>query len=69
MITPVITSTHAESKLVTMSARVRPASTAGRAIGSERNRSIRPLCTSSFSPMAVTNPPKAMFWTMIPGIR
>ncbi len=69
MITPVTTSTHTERKLVTMSDSVRPASTAGRAIGSERKRSIRPLCTSSLSPSAVTKPPKAMFWTMIPGIR
>ena len=69
MISPVTTSTMTDSRFVTTSASVRPASTAGRAIGSERKRSIRPLCRSSSSPSAVTNPPKAMFWTMIPGIR
>ena len=52
-----------------MSENVRPASTAARAIGSERKRSISPLWTSSLSPSAVTNPPNAMFCTMIPGIR
>ena len=52
-----------------MSENVRPARTAGRAIGSERKRSIRPLWTSSLRPSAVTKPPKAMFWTMMPGIR
>ena len=30
---------------------------------------MRPLWRSSLSPSAVTKPPKAMFWTMIPGIR
>jgi hypothetical protein len=59
----------ADGAFVTMSAEVRPASTAARAIGSERKRSIRPLCRSSFRPSAVTKPPKAMFWTMMPGIR
>ena len=69
MITPVTSSTTIDSRLVTTSASVRPASTAARAIGSERKRSTRPLWTSSLSPSAVTKPPKAMFWTMIPGIR
>ena len=69
MIMPVTTRTVADSAFVTTSASVRPASTAGRAIGSERKRSIRPLCRSSLRPSAVTKPPKAMFWTMIPGIR
>ena len=48
---------------------VRPASTAERAIGSERKRSIRPLRRSSLSPIAVTKPPNAIDWVMIPGIR
>ena len=52
-----------------MSATVRPASTDARAVGSERKRSIRPFVMSSASPSAVTKPPKAMFWAMIPGIR
>ena len=69
MITPVTSRITTDRMFVTMSEKVRPASTAARAIGSERNRSIRPLWTSSFSPSAVTNPPNAMFCTMIPGIR
>ena len=50
-----------------MSESVRPASTAARDIGSERKRSIRPFWTSSASPSAVTNPPNAIDWTMMPG--
>jgi len=69
MISPVITSTVTDRPLVTTSESVRPASTAGRAMGRERKRSIRPLWTSSLSPTAVTNPPKAMFCTMMPGMR
>jgi hypothetical protein len=52
-----------------MSENVRPASTAARDIGSERKRSIRPFFTSSESPRAVTNPPNAIDWTTMPGIR
>ena len=52
-----------------MSDDVRPASTAARDIGSERKRSIRPFLTSSDRPSAVTNPPNAIDWTMMPGIR
>ena len=52
-----------------MSENVRPPSTAERDMGSERKRSIRPFWTSSDDPSAVTNPPKAIDWTMIPGIR
>ena len=69
MINPVTSSTTIESEFVNTSARVRPASTDARAVGKERNRSIRPFLRSSASPSAVTKPPKAMFWTMIPGIR
>ena len=58
-----------DTPLVSTSARVRPASTEARAVGSERKRSIRPLVMSSARPSAVTNPPKAMFWAMMPGIR
>ena len=53
----------------TRSAMVRPAITADRAIGSERNRSMRPFCRSSASPMAVFTAPKATVWTKMPGIR
>ena len=69
MMSPVTTSTAIESVLVSTSASVRPASTEARAVGSERKRSIRPFLRSSARPSAVTNPPNAMFWTMIPGIR
>ena len=55
--------------LVATSARVRPASTAERDIGSERKRSMSPFFRSSASPSAVTKPPKAIVCTMIPGIR
>ena len=58
-----------EIVLVAMSARVRPARTAARDIGSERKRSISPFFRSSDRPSAVTKPPKAIVWTMIPGIR
>ena len=44
-------------------------STAERAIGSDRKRSMSPFFKSSASPSAVTNPPKTIDWTMIPGIR
>ena len=69
MIRPVTSSTTIDSEFVTTSASVRPASTDARAVGSERKRSIRPFVRSSARPSAVTNPPNAMFWTMIPGIR
>ena len=61
MINPVMIRIEADSAFVTTSASVRPASTAERAIGSERKRSISPLWRSSFRPSAVTNPPNAMF--------
>jgi hypothetical protein len=69
MIRPVISRIMIERAFVTTSARVRPASTEAREVGSERNRSIRPLVRSSARPRAVTKPPNAVFWTMIPGIR
>ena len=52
-----------------MSDEVRPLSTAARDIGSDRKRSMSPFCTSSERPSAVTNPPKAIDWAMMPGIR
>jgi hypothetical protein len=68
-ITPTVSITAIESELVAMSARVRPASRAERAIGSERKRSTSPFFRSSERPRAVTKPPKDIVWTMIPGIR
>jgi hypothetical protein len=56
-------------QLATTSASARPASTAERAIGSERKRSITPLPMSSASPTAVPMIPKASDWTKIPPIR
>src|SRR5215203_878894 len=56
-------------KLRTRSARVRPTSTAERAIGSERNRSMRPLLKSSARPTPVVSEPNTMVCTKIPGIR
>ena len=67
MIRPVTTMITSRRKLVTMSASVRPASTAARDMGSERKRSISPFARSSLRPSAVTKPPKAMFWTTMPG--
>ena len=69
MIRPVASRIAIDSRLVAMSASVRPASTDARAVGSERKRSIRPLVMSSASPSAVANPPNAICWTIIPGIR
>lgn len=60
-------STTATSR--TRSDRLRPTSTAERAIGRDRNRSISPLCRSSARPMAVFIPPKATVWTKTPGMR
>ena len=48
---------------------MRPASTADRAIGSDRNRSMMPVFRSSASPTAVVVAPKIAFCTKMPGIR
>ena len=69
MIRPVTIRTPIDSAFVATSLSVRPASTAARAIGSERKRSMSPLRRSSERPIAVTNPPNAIVWAMIPGIR
>ena len=66
---PTANRTTSERQFRTTSEDVRPASTAPRDMGSERKRSISPFWTSSERPSAVTNPPKAIDWTMIPGIR
>jgi hypothetical protein len=54
---------------VPMSAMIRPLSTAGPHIGSERKRSMSPFFRSSASPSAVTKPPNPIDCTMMPGIR
>jgi ABC-2 type transport system ATP-binding protein len=66
---PTVNSTTSDRQLSAMSEKVRPVSTAARDIGSERKRSMRPFLTSSDSPSAVTKPPNAIDWTMIPGMR
>ncbi len=66
---PTANSTTSDRQLSRMSDDVRALSTAARDIGSERKRSIRPFLTSSDRPSAVTNPPNAIDWTMMPGIR
>ena len=52
-----------------MSAKVRPARTAERAIGNERKRSISPRPRSSARPTPVAVAPNTAVWTKIPGIR
>jgi hypothetical protein len=66
---PTASSTTSERQFSGTSDDVRPSSTAARDIGSERKRSTSPFWTSSLSPSAVTNPPNAIDWTMMPGIR
>lgn len=65
--TPVITNTT--RRLRARSARVRPASTATRAIGSARKRVRIPERRSVESPTAVPIAPKATAWAKMPGIR
>jgi hypothetical protein len=47
------------------SAPVRPARTAERAIGRERNRSSRPLSRPPTIPAAVVNAPRTIIWVKI----
>src|SRR5215207_3944477 len=56
-------------KFRTRSASVRPTSTAERAIGSDRNRSMSPLLRSSASPTPVVSEPNTIVCTKMPGIR
>ena len=65
--TPVMS--RSTKTLRTRSAVVRPASTADRAMGSARNRSMSPFWRSSARPTAVPIPPKATLWMKIPAIR
>ena len=51
------------------SEKLRPVSTADRAIGSDRKRSMMPLAMSSVMPMAVVAEANAMVCTKMPGIR
>ena len=51
------------------SAVVRPASTADRAMGSDRNRSMSPFCRSSASPMLVLTEPNITVCTKMPAMR
>ena len=44
-------------------------STAERAIGSDRKRSMIPLLTSSVMPIAVVAAANAMVWAKMPGMR
>ena len=54
--------------LRTKSADVRPASTADRAIGRARNRSIKPFWRSSARPTLVLTAPNMTVCTKMPGI-
>jgi isocitrate dehydrogenase (NAD+) len=67
MPTPVMSSTT--KRFRTESEMVRPASTADRAMGSDRNRSIIPPARSSASPIPVWVEPNTVVCTKIPGIR
>src|SRR4029453_10854557 len=61
-----ITSTVAVRR--TVSARMRPASTAERAMRRDRKRSMMPLARSSLRPIPVTAVTNTTVWTMMPGI-
>jgi hypothetical protein len=66
---PVTASTQMPIICVPRSARVRPASTAARDIGSDRNRSISPVDMSVTSPTAVPGAVPAIVIPNIPLIR
>ena len=51
------------------SASVRPARTADRAMGNDRNRSISPDFMSVARPTAVASAPNTTIWTNTPGMR
>ena len=61
--------TRIDAELKPMSLVVRPTSTAERAIGNDRNRSMMPLVMSSASPTPVNVDPKITVWTKTPAIR
>jgi hypothetical protein len=63
--TTTITTTVAVRR--TASARMRPPSTAERAMGRDRKRSMMPLATSSLSPVPVSAVENTTVWTMMPG--
>ena len=54
---------------IRLSASIRPSSTALRAIGSDRNRSVIPLAASSTMPSPTVGAVSATFCTMMPGTR
>src|SRR5205085_9326756 len=66
---PTPTINNVVNNVRTMSASTRPANTAERAIGSERNRSMMPFEMSSASPNAVPAPEKSDVCTRMPGIK
>jgi hypothetical protein len=54
---------------LSMSATLRPTSTADGAIGSDRNRSVTPFAASSSTATIVVDIPKSMVMPNMPGIR
>ena len=48
---------------------MRPMSTDGWYIGSDRSRSMMPFCMSSATPMPVKAEPNSTVWANMPGIR
>ena len=68
-INPVTDITAIDIELLKMSLAVRPISTATRAIGSERNRSMIPFCMSSAMPAPVNVEPNMTVWTKTPAMR
>ena len=69
MSVPTRTMRTTTARLRTVSEMVRPASTAERAMGRERKRSMIPLVMSSARPTPVWVEPNTTVWTTIPGIR
>jgi hypothetical protein len=65
---PTATVTRVAAAVRAPSARIRPVSTAERAIGRERNRSMMPLARSSLRPIPVMTVPNTTVCTMIPGM-
>jgi len=63
------TSTARSSTELTMSAALRPTTTAGWAIGMERNRSVTPLALSAATAEIVAAAPNIIVCANMPGIR
>jgi len=64
---PTTSSRAIDHACLATSARIRPASGANLAIGSERSRSKKPFCRSVLSPTPVVRVVKSAFCTMMPG--